>query len=59
MWIGQPAYVGKVLEKFGMKDAKYVATPTDPSTKLMKAKDGEDREFTKQWLVAYPTCLLK
>lgn len=27
VWVGQPAYVGKVLERFGMEEAKSVATP--------------------------------
>ena len=49
MWIGQPAYVDKVLEKFGMKDAKYVATPTDSSTKLMKERIKLIRGCTNQW----------
>ena len=43
VWIGQPAYVDKVVEKFGMKDAKSVATPVDPSAKLVKAEDGEEK----------------
>ena len=34
--------VDKVVEKFGMKDAKSVATPVDPSAKLVKAEDGEE-----------------
>lgn len=38
--MGQPAYINKVLEKFGMKDAKSVATPSDVGTKLVKAEDG-------------------
>ena len=41
--MGQPAYINKVLEKFGMKDAKSVATPSDVGTKLVKAEDGEER----------------
>ena len=43
VWIGQPAYVDKVVEKFGMKDAKSVATPIDPCAKLVKAEDGEEK----------------
>ena len=42
VWMGQPAYVGKVLNKFGMKDAKSVATPVDASTRLIKAEGGEE-----------------
>lgn len=37
VWIGQPAYVGKVLERFGMQDARSVVTPVDTSSKLVKA----------------------
>ena len=43
VWMGQPTYVGKVLERFGMNDAKAVATPIDASSKLMKGEDGEER----------------
>lgn len=28
IWIGQPAYIDKVTEKFGMKDAKCADTPS-------------------------------
>ena len=41
VWIGQPAYVGRVLERFGMQDAKSVATPVDTSTKLVKAVEDD------------------
>ena len=43
VWMGQPTYVGKVLERFGMNDAKAVATPIDASSKLTKGEDGEER----------------
>ncbi len=36
-WIGQPAYTEKVLIRYGMEDAKSVATPIDASTKLVCA----------------------
>ena len=42
IWMGQPAYLEKVVEKFGMKEAKSVPTPVDTSTKLMKAESGEE-----------------
>jgi len=42
VWIGQPVYVEKVLNKFGMQDAKPVSTPVDASVKLTKAVDGEE-----------------
>ena len=43
MWIGQPAYTKKTLEKFGMENAKSVATPNDVGAELVKAEDGEER----------------
>jgi hypothetical protein len=42
VWMGQPAYIEKVLNKFGMKDAKSVATPVDASTRPIKAEGGEE-----------------
>lgn len=39
VWIGQPAHTNKLLEKFGMEDAKSVATPCDANNKLVKAED--------------------
>ena len=42
VWMGQPAYIKKVLNKFGMKDAKSVATPVDASTRLTKAEGREE-----------------
>lgn len=41
VWIGQPAYVRKVLERFGMQDAKSVATPVDTSSKLVKTTEDD------------------
>ena len=41
LWMGQLTYVRKMLNKFGMKDAKSVATPVDADTRLMKAEDGD------------------
>ena len=37
IWIGQPGYATKVLEKFDMIDAKPVSTPVDVSQKLNSA----------------------
>ena len=34
IWIGQSGYTSRVLEKFGMADAKPVSTPVDVSLKL-------------------------
>ena len=38
-WIGQPGYTAKILEKYGMRDAKPVSTPVDTGVKLMKASE--------------------
>ena len=40
--IGQSAYVDKILVRFGMQDAKSVATPVDTSTKLVKAVESDE-----------------
>ena len=39
IWIGQPAYVGKVLKKFEMDNSKPVGTLVGIGTKLVKARD--------------------
>ena len=44
VWIGQSAYIESLLKKFGMDEAKPVATPVDTSTKLVKATD-DDMSF--------------
>ena len=46
VWIGQPTYTLNVLEKFGLKDAKPVATPVCVSSKLTKATE-DDELFDK------------
>ena len=46
IWIGQPAYTKKVLEKFQMDEAKPVSTPVDTSVKLTKTD--EDSEAVDQ-----------
>ena len=42
VWVGQSAYVGKVLETFGMEKAKSVVTPVDTSTKLVKVVEDDE-----------------
>ena len=37
VWVGQQAYTENLLKKFGMEDAKQVATPVDTSMKLQKS----------------------
>ena len=47
VWIGQPNYVQKLLEKFGMQDSKPVSTPSTPDSKLVK-KTPEDKEVDQK-----------
>ena len=42
VWIGQPAYMEKLLNKFGMQDAKPVSTPVDTSVKIIKGTDNDE-----------------
>ena len=42
IWIGQPAYTTSILEKFGMKDAKSIATPVNTGLKLTRATEEDD-----------------
>ena len=42
IWFGQQAYTKKLLRRFGMEDAKPVATPVDTSNKLVKATESEE-----------------
>ena len=35
IWIGQPSYTEKILQKFGMHDSKPVSTPVNPDVKLV------------------------
>ena len=39
IWIGQPAYIESILQKFGMENAKPVNTPVDTGIKLVKSTD--------------------
>ncbi len=41
--MGQPTYIKKVLKNFGMTEATSVASPVDPSTKLIKDEDEEEK----------------
>ena len=40
IWIGQPAYVRKVLKKFEMDNSKPGGTPVKIGTKLVKQRMG-------------------
>ncbi|KAG6525121.1 hypothetical protein ZIOFF_015073 [Zingiber officinale] len=41
IFVGQQAYVKKVLDKFNMSNSKPVATPMEAGAKLSKDKEGE------------------
>ena len=43
LWMHQKQYILKMLEKFGLSEAKPVSTPADLSTKLEK-DDGVSKE---------------
>ena len=47
VWIGQPTYTEKLLEKFGMQDCNPVGTPVDVSSKLLAASS-EDEGIDQQ-----------
>ena len=42
IWIGQPTYTNNVLKKFGMEDAKSIATPVNIGSKLVKATENDE-----------------
>ena len=44
IWIGQPAYATKILEKFRMVDSKPVTTPVETSMKLQDGDTGSDAD---------------
>ena len=56
VWVGQSAYVGKVLERFGMEKTKSVVTPVDTSTKLVKAVEDDEMQYISQLLAACYIC---
>ena len=48
VWIGQPNYVQKMLERFSMQDSKPVSTPSAPDSKLVKrTADDEEADLKK------------
>ena len=42
VWIGQSIYIERVLERYGMENAKSVGTPVDVSSKLVYADDEDE-----------------
>lgn len=49
--IDQTTFAERILDKFGMKDANPVATPLEPGSKLVKAKQGDDIQGQYRQLV--------
>lgn len=41
IWIGQPAYTEKILQRYKMHDSKAVSTPVNPDLKLVAAEDAD------------------
>jgi len=42
IWIGQPSYTEKMLQKYGMYDSKPVRTPVNPDVKLVPSENPDD-----------------
>ena len=42
IWIGQPSYTEKILQKFGMYDCKPVSTPVNPDVKLVSSESPDE-----------------
>ena len=42
IWIGQPSYTEKILQKFGMYDSKPVSTPVNPNLKLVSSESSDE-----------------
>ena len=48
-WMGQPAYIEKLLKKQKMSDSKPVVTPVDPGNHLLKATEDEEAVEQQQY----------
>ena len=42
LWVHQQQYILKLIEKYGLLEAKTVTTPADPYVKLIKKDDGSN-----------------
>ena len=42
IWIGQPSYTDRLLQKFGMTECKSVKSPVNPDVKLMPIESSDD-----------------
>ena len=57
IWIGQPLYTEKILQRYGMHDSKSVSTPVSPDVKLV-ASEGPDDACNQQMYQAVVGSLL-
>ena len=49
VWVGQQVYTESLLKKFGMDNAKAVATFVDVSTKLVKTTDADECLYQEEY----------
>lgn len=42
VWIGQPVYTRKILQRYGMQDSKPISTPVNPDIKLVASEEADD-----------------
>lgn len=42
IWMGQPSYTEKILQKYGMAECKAVSTPASPDVKLVPCANPDD-----------------
>lgn len=45
IYIGQEAYVNKIIQKFNMKQSKTISVPADPHTTLTRSTEEEEIRF--------------
>ena len=57
VWIGQEAYAQRVLQKFGMENAKPLHTPVDASLKLVKTTEDCENVDQVQFISAVGSLL--
>ena len=57
MWIEEPNYVQKILERFGMQDSKPMSTPSAPDSKLIKKTADDEEADQKKYQAAVGSLL--
>ena len=57
IWIGQPLYTEKVLDKLGMSDSKPVRTPVNPDIKLVQCENEDNVCDQKEYQAAVGSLL--